>query len=268
MKKLLTMLVLLVSTQLHAELREVLLFNGKEFDPSTKSFKTGNHMDLHINKKEIVLTIDDGPNPGVTQAMLQILREYNIRATFFCLGANAAKYPDIMHETQADGHIVGNHSRTHANLTTLGEAWQSRLYDEVVGTFHVLKPFMFMSKKYYFRAPGGNWNPTLAQFLNEDPIGTKYIGPLLWDVGGTLERNSKKEPIKGADWACWSNRWTVDECLQGYVTETESMKGGVVLIHDLRMQSAELLRRYIQTMLDKGYKFVSLDDVKLKSTFR
>lgn len=267
MKILLTMLVLLLSSQTYAEFREVLLFGGKEYDPANKSFKTGNHMDLHIGKKEIVLTIDDGPNPGVTQAMLQVLREYNIRATFFCLGANAAKYPDIMHEIQADGHIVANHSRTHANLTTLGSSWQERLYDEVIGTFHVLKPFMFNSRKYYFRAPGGNWNPQLAQSLNGDPVGQKYIGPLLWDIGGTLERNAQNVPIRGADWACWSKKWTVDECLKGYLTETAEYKGGVVLMHDLRMQSSELLRKYIQASLDAGYKFVTLDDVKLKQNF-
>ena len=264
MKKLLTLITLLASTQTFAALDDIIMFNGKIYNPEEKAFRTVNHMELHVNKKEIAITIDDGPNPGVTQAMLQVLREFNIRATFFCLAANAAKYPDLMHEIQADGHIVANHSKTHANLTTLGTNWQSRLYDEVIGSYYTLKPFSYMSRKSYFRAPGGNWNPQLAQYLNTDPIGQKYIGPVLWDVGGMIERNADKVPTKGADWACWSNKWTVDECVQGYITETTEYKGGVVLMHDLRMQSAELLRKYITWAKDNGYKFVTLDDVKFK----
>lgn len=264
MKKLLTLFALLLSSQTYAAFDEIYMFDGKVWDPETKAFKQTNYMDLHVNKKEIVLTFDDGPTPNVTQAMLKMLAEFNIRATFFCLGNQAAKYPEIMHLTQADGHIVGNHSKSHSDLTKLGDNWQERLYDEVIGTHLTLRPFMYMSRKFYLRAPSGAWNPQLAQFLNTDPIGKQYTGPIQWDVGGIIARNAAGEPIQGADWACWSNKWSVDDCLKGYIAETVSHKGGVVLMHDLRMQSVELARKFIQWGLDNGYKFVTMDKVKFK----
>lgn len=264
MKKLLALITLLASSQSFGALDEVLMFNGKIYFPEEKAFRNTNQMELHVGKKEIVITIDDGPTPNVTQAVLQVLRDYNVRATFFSVTSNVAKYPSLMHEIQADGHIVGNHSKTHANLTQLGSNWQTRLYDEVIGSYFTLKPFAHFSKKSYFRAPGGNWNPTIAAYLNTDPIGQKYTGPVLWDVGGVLERDASNRPTRGADWACWSNKWTVDECLEGYINETKAYKGGVVLFHDLRMQSAELIRKYIQWAQDNDYKIVSLDEVRFK----
>lgn len=265
MKKLLTLFALLMSTQTYADFSEIYMMDGKVWDPIDKTFKQTNYMDLHVNKKEIVLTFDDGPTPQVTQAMLQMLREFNIRVTFFSLGSQAAKYPNIMDEIQADGHIVGNHTKSHSDLTKLGENWQARLYDEVIGSHLTLRPFMYMGRgKFYFRAPNGAWNPQLAEYLNSDPIGRKYTGPIQWDVGGIVARDAQGNPTNGADWACWSQRWTVDDCLKGYIAETISHKGGVILMHDLRMQSVELAKRYIQWGLDNGYKFVSMDQVKFR----
>lgn len=268
MKNLLTIFALLVSTQTFADFNEIYMFDGKVWDPTEKQFKQTNHMDLMKNTKQIVLTFDDGPTPQVTMAMLEMLRQFNMRVTFFSLGSQAAKHPDLMNEIQADGHIVGNHTKSHADLTKLGDGWQQKLYDEVIGSHLTLRPFMYMGRgKFYFRAPNGAWNPQLAEYLNTDPIGKKYTGPIQWDVGGVIAKDANGVPTNGADWACWSKRWTVDECLAGYIAETTQHKGGVVLMHDLRMQSVELARRYIQWGLDNGYKFVTIEQVKFKEPF-
>ncbi|PIX36372.1 MAG: polysaccharide deacetylase family protein [Bacteroidetes bacterium CG_4_8_14_3_um_filter_31_14] len=66
-------------------------------------------------EKNIYLTFDDGPTPEVTLRVLALLKEYNAKATFFCLGKNVEKFPEIYNEILIQGHAVGNHSYSHFN---------------------------------------------------------------------------------------------------------------------------------------------------------
>src|SRR6476469_8688400 len=63
----------------------------------------------------VYLTFDDGPHPVVTPWVLAQLKQYNARATFFCVGENVAQYPDVYRQILAAGHAVGNHTQHHAN---------------------------------------------------------------------------------------------------------------------------------------------------------
>jgi peptidoglycan/xylan/chitin deacetylase (PgdA/CDA1 family) len=65
---------------------------------------------MPVRQKDIFLTFDDGPIPGVTPWVLETLKEFQSRATFFCVGDNVRKYPDIFQNIIDDGHTVGNHS--------------------------------------------------------------------------------------------------------------------------------------------------------------
>lgn len=65
------------------------------------------------DKKTIYLTFDDGPIPDVTPAILKILKKHEIKATFFCVGENIHKYPDIFNQILKDGHAIGNHTYHH-----------------------------------------------------------------------------------------------------------------------------------------------------------
>jgi len=65
------------------------------------------------NNNNVYLTFDDGPDPEVTPGVLDILARFDVRATFFCLGRNVEKYPEIFDRIQQEGHIVGNHSYSH-----------------------------------------------------------------------------------------------------------------------------------------------------------
>src|SRR6059058_889111 len=71
----------------------------------------------------VYLTFDDGPHPVITPWVLEQLKRYNAQATFFCVGENVVKYPDVYQRIQAEGHAVGNHSQHHPN------GWES--YTEV-----------------------------------------------------------------------------------------------------------------------------------------
>jgi len=70
---------------------------------------------LPNNEKKLYLTFDDGPTPHITKWILDVLKEYNAKATFFCLGKNVEKYPDIFNKILEDNHSVGNHSYSHIN---------------------------------------------------------------------------------------------------------------------------------------------------------
>lgn len=70
----------------------------------------------------VALTFDDGPNETFTPQILAILKKYNIQATFFVVGMNAEKHPDLIKQIHAEGHIIGSHTMTHALLTKLTEA--------------------------------------------------------------------------------------------------------------------------------------------------
>ncbi len=68
-----------------------------------------------LGEKTIYLTFDDGPMQEITPWVLDLLNEYNAKATFFCIGANVVKHPDIFELIKKNGHAIGNHSQTHVN---------------------------------------------------------------------------------------------------------------------------------------------------------
>lgn len=70
---------------------------------------------IPTDKKEIFLTFDDGPHPAITPFVLQCLKQYNAKATFFCVGNNVSRYPHIYQQILDEGHQVGNHTNDHIN---------------------------------------------------------------------------------------------------------------------------------------------------------
>ncbi len=76
---------------------------------------------IRKGKNKLYLTFDDGPNPVYTPKILDILKERNIKATFFLIGEEAEKYPDIVKRIHQEGHSIGNHTHTHSNLSKLSK---------------------------------------------------------------------------------------------------------------------------------------------------
>lgn len=211
-------------------------------------------------QNEIILTFDDGPTPGVTNKILNTLKKNHIRATFFVRADNASKYPELMSRIVNEGHVVGNHSYSHLVLNNLEFAsWEQVLKTEVYKAHEIIAPYLTNSKNFYYRAPGGYWEPRFAKLLNENQVSKNYIGPIHWDIGGKLEVSGGRL-TKAADWECWSKKIPVGECLSGYIVATRQARGEVVLMHDLHPQTAEMLERYI-TLLGNGYTFRTLDDL-------
>jgi peptidoglycan-N-acetylglucosamine deacetylase len=88
----------------------------------------------------VALTFDDGPSPIYTPQILAILKKYNVKATFFMVGTNAQKYPEIVKQVYAEGHVVASHSMTHPQLTHLANqalewevAMPSKIINDIIG---------------------------------------------------------------------------------------------------------------------------------------
>lgn len=229
-----------------------------------KDFSKSNIGSIHTGHNEIILSFDDGPVPGVTNKILDILADYNIKATFFVIGTNVKAHPDLMKRIVDEGHIVGNHSMTHFPLKNLDPLlWKDKVKSEVLDAHDVILPYMTNNKHFFFRAPEGAWAQKYADFLNENEVGKEYIGPILWDIGGELELKNGQYR-QAADWECWSKKVSVDDCMSGYIYEATQRKGGLVLMHDLRKLSAELLTKLIPELQDRGFTFTTLNDVEWK----
>jgi peptidoglycan/xylan/chitin deacetylase (PgdA/CDA1 family) len=259
MKAVLFTALLVMSANSFADFSTTIL--GQESTIQDKSFTIRNQERLHRGHNEIVLTFDDGPTPGVTNKVLDVLKEHNVKATFFVIAEKAQQHPDLMKRILAEGHIVANHSLSHQALKDLSFfSWKKVVKKQVLDAHTILAPYMSNGKNFYFRAPEGAWAEKYAGLLNETEVGKRYIGPVLWDIGGEVQM-SNGQYTQAADWACWSKKLTIDECLSGYMYEAKSTKGGVVLMHDLRSQSVEMLAKFIPELENAGFTFKTLDDV-------
>jgi peptidoglycan/xylan/chitin deacetylase (PgdA/CDA1 family) len=108
--------------------------------------------------KAIYLTFDDGPHPEHTPALLELLRRHEAKATFFLIGREAERHPELVWRIVEEGHGLGNHSYTHPRFHTLShrEQWQ-----EVQRTDKVLRGFDGR-RHHRFRPPRGVFSPALA----------------------------------------------------------------------------------------------------------
>jgi len=116
------------------------------------------------NRREIALTIDDGPDPVVTPQVLDLLDRYEVRATFFCIGDKAARHPDLCREIVRRGHSIENHSQHHSHrFALLGRSGFMRELQTAQTTLTAITG----RQPQFFRAPAGLRNPFL------DPVLTK-----------------------------------------------------------------------------------------------
>jgi peptidoglycan/xylan/chitin deacetylase (PgdA/CDA1 family) len=114
-------------------------------------------------RREVALTIDDGPDPEVTPAVLDLLDAHGARATFFCIAERAARHPALVRDIVRRGHSVQNHSHVHRhNFSLLGPRGFAR---EIGAAQDVLAP-LAGERPRFFRAPAGLRNPFLAPVLH------------------------------------------------------------------------------------------------------
>jgi len=115
------------------------------------------------NKKAILLTFDDGPNPEITPKILKILKEYQALAIFFCIGNKIQQYPELVAQMEAEGHVIANHTWSH--LLHWGFLPKNKVEAEIFQTEQVIK-----NSKKWFRPPFGVTNPQIASVLKNSQL--------------------------------------------------------------------------------------------------
>ncbi len=176
------------------------------------------------------LTFDDGPNAIYHPMILDILKAYNIKATFFLVGKNAQRDADITKRTYAEGHVVGNHSLTHAFLPRLATG---SVLQELQTTSDILKSFD-NQEVAIFRPPYGGVNLTVKQNVEK-----LHLKMFLWDV----------------DPRDWSEPET-QELVNRVVNNTHP--GSDILLHSNHLATVRALPKIIETLTDQGYTFDQL----------
>lgn len=188
------------------------------------------------NKPEIALTIDDGPSPTYTQQFLSILQQYGIHATFFVVGENVQNYPDLVRQEVADGHLVGNHTWDHPDLTTLsGNAVRT----EISSTSDIVQQTTGIEPTF-FRPPYGAINYGIQTQASQ--LG---LTSTTWNV----------DP---QDWSTPGTQIIINRVLN------QVANGSIILMHDGggdRSQSVAALKVIIPTLQQRGYQFVTVQQM-------
>jgi len=207
----------------------------------------------------IALTFDDGPNAN-TAAVLDVLKANNLKATFFIVGRMAHTHPELLARIAAEGHLLANHSASHPELTSSFDDDPNALIYQLKDVHDQIAPLMKQTDTLYFRAPYGYWRSAHAAILNADPALRNYVGPIYWDEGGDLSMRDGYI-MSSADWACWKHKLDAHACAKGYLREIRRDNGGVVLMHCIHTQSADLVADVVPPLIEEGYTFVRLDQM-------
>jgi len=198
------------------------------------------------NTMKVALTFDDGPDPVYTPQVLDVLKKYNVKATFFLVGERVEKNPSIVKRIYEEGHTIANHSWDHANLNTLNEY---ELEQDMADTDNSIKKIISKRPKL-MRPPYGAANTSTLEQLNN--MGYKVIH---WSVD-TLDWKAK----------------TKEEVLARTLPDIH--EGAIILFHSAGgkgqslMPTINALPTIIETLQEKGIEMVTVDDLLSLAAYR
>ena len=181
----------------------------------------------------IALTFDDGPNPPYTSQILALLQQYNVKATFFVIGSEAAAHPTLVQEEHQQGIVIGNHTWSHPDLVNLTPA---QIRSELQSASNEIQADTYVQPTI-FRPPGGNFNSTVQSIAASLGLST-----ILWNV----------------DPRDWSRPGT-SAIIQNVLTYTHN--GSIILMHDGggdRSETVAALPTIITTLMQRGFQFVTI----------
>lgn len=189
---------------------------------------------ISTDQKVIALTFDDGPHPKTTNEILKILKEKNVKATFFVLGENVKMYPEILAKTKAEGHEIASHSYTHRHLTKVNAAECGQEMDDAEAIISQIA-----EKPHLFRPPGGLYNETVLKEAQN-----RNYTIVLWSID-TL------------DW----QRPNIGSVVKAVMEQAKS--GSIILMHDglYPMPTPKALGIIIDKLRAKNYSFVTVGEL-------
>jgi peptidoglycan/xylan/chitin deacetylase (PgdA/CDA1 family) len=185
---------------------------------------------MSAEQNEIFLTFDDGPIPEVTPWVLDTLHDFNAKATFFCVGDNVRKYPEIYDRVLESGHTVGNHTQNHLS------GWAT----ENISYFHNIRHCARKVHSGLFRPPYGKLKPSQVEFLQ------RHYRIVMWDVlSGDFDRSI-----------------TPEECYQNVIQYASP--GSIVVFHDSLKAKVNLeyaLPKVLEHFSALGYRFSAMPNM-------
>lgn len=178
----------------------------------------------------VALTFDDGPNSCYTPEVLDLLKEYEIPATFFLQGQCLAGNEEIVRRMKEEGHLIGNHTFHHIQLT---KVTKEMARDEVLKTSNAIYE---ITGEYpvYIRPPFGAWQEGLDLAVTMIPV--------LWDI------DSRDWESQNTDAICRTVLPNVKD-------------GSIVLMHDGYRTTVEACKRIIKELKEEGYRFVTVQEL-------
>jgi len=196
------------------------------------------------SNKVVALTFDDGPYSPYTEQVLDILKEYNVPATFFVVGQNVERYPEVVRRIAIEGHQLGNHTYHHVDLLKVDRKTMAEEIDRTSKAVAAITG----DAPHVVRPPHGFRDPAVMEIMAE-------------------------RGLKVVEWSVMSRDWTnpgVEVIVDRTVSKVKN--GSIILLHDgdgitsdnSRIQSVEATRRIIQTLLAQGYQFVTVDEILAK----
>lgn len=192
---------------------------------------------VETNEKVIALTFDDGPDERYTPEVLDVLKKHNVKATFFLLGMRVEKFPSVAKRIREEGHIIGNHTYWHPELTKKAEGIASLVW-EVNKTEEMIETVLNV-KTNLFRAPYGAITGEMIEKLKE--LGYRGVG---WSIDSEDWKGLPKEKVK-------------HNIMNGL------HPGSIVLMHSAGNVpgTAEALDELIIYLKNDGYSFVTVPDL-------
>ncbi|TJY31714.1 polysaccharide deacetylase family protein [Pontimicrobium aquaticum] len=191
--------------------------------------------DIPTKGKDIYLTFDDGPTPKITNWVLDTLKQYNAKATFFCIGKNIEEHPDVFKNIISEGHSIGNHTYNHV------KGWKTKTKDYLNNITQAKKIIDLHVKESeignqdLFRPPYGQITPKQIKKLQEQSY--KIV---MWNV-------------LSVD---WNKKVSTETCLNNVINHTDS--GSIIVFHDSVKASKNMqfaLPKVLKYFNEKGYTF-------------
>ena len=194
---------------------------------------------LDLADHEVVLTFDDGPWGPTTPAVLDALKAQCVSATFFLIGRNAEAHPELVRREVAEGHSVGHHTFDHPAVTLRYVEDGAAIRDIVKGMEADDRaagygPWTGVPHVPFFRFPGFGYSPATTAYLHDHGIAT--FGADLW----------------ASDWIPMTPEAEFDR-LMGRI---RAAGRGIVLLHDIKRQTADMLPRFLAALKAEGFRVV------------
>ncbi len=153
------------------------------YNPPLAIKKLFNNFIWESSTDKILLTFDDGPNPGTSEHLLKLLSDNNLKCVFFCVGNNISKYGTLCGEMISEGHVIANHTYNHQIIT---KAKKEKVEQEIE-SFNSLLLRKFDYKIKFFRPPHGRFNLSLGRMLREKNITNVMWSLLTYDYKNNLK---------------------------------------------------------------------------------